>query len=86
MNTSNSEQLLTTITSEIITPLYQVAVGVAFVYFVFGAAKYVIDLNKPDKKTFGRSHLLYGLIGLFIMLSVGGILNAFNSIFGNMFQ
>lgn len=86
MNTTNNDQLLAHITSEIFTPLYQVAVGVAILYFLYGAAKYVIDLNTPDKKSFGRSHLFYGMIGLFIMLSVGGILNTLNGIFGNMFQ
>jgi hypothetical protein len=81
------DQILSKVVTEIYTPIYQIAVGIAVVYFLFGAAKYVFDLNNPEKKTTGRSHLFWGTVGLFIILSVGGILSAFNGLLGgDMFQ
>lgn len=83
---SGPEQILSRVVTEVYSPLYQLAVGITVVYFLYGAAKYVVDLNNPEKQTFGKSHLFYGLIGLFIVLSVGGILNAFREFFGGLFQ
>ncbi len=83
---SDADQILSKVATEIFTPLYQLAVGVTLLYFLFGVAKYVLDLSNPEKKTFGRSHLLWGTVGLFIVLSVGGILNVAGGVFGNMFK
>ena len=80
------DQILTNLIREFFTPLYQLAVGVSIIYFLYGVAKYVLDLNNPEKKTFGRSHLLWGTVGLFIILSVGGILRALNDVLGGMFK
>lgn len=82
----SGEQILSNVVTEIFSPLYQLAVGISILYFLYGVVKYVMDLNNPEKETYGRSHLLYGTIGLFIVLSVGGILNFLNSSIGGMFK
>ncbi len=82
----SGEQILSNVVTELFSPLYQAAVGVAILYFLYGVAKYVLDLNNPEKQTFGKSHLLWGMVGLFIILSVGGILNALNESLGGMFK
>lgn len=78
---NQADQLLGKFMSEIFTPIYQVAVGIAIIYFLYGAAKYIVDLNNPEKKTEGRSHLLWGMFGLLIILSVGGIIRFFGGLF-----
>ncbi len=82
----SGEQILSNVVTEIFSPLYQAVVGVAILYFLYGVAKYVLDLNNPEKQTFGKSHLLWGMVGLFIILSVGGILSALNESLGGMFK
>jgi hypothetical protein len=79
------EQVLQNVITEIFNPMYQLAVAIATLYFFYGVFKFIVDMNDPEKKNFGKSHLLYGLIGLFIILSVGGILKFFNGMFGGMF-
>lgn len=81
----NGDQILQNVISEIFSPLYKLAVGIAILYFLYGVFKFVVDMNDPEKKNFGKSHLLWGLIGLFIILSLGGIIKFFNDIFGGMF-
>ena len=81
----DGESVFQSVITNIFNPLYELAVGVAVVYFLYGAAKFVYDLNDPEKKTFGKSHLLYGMIGLFIILSIGGLLPLLNGILGGMF-
>lgn len=81
----DGESVFQSVITNIFNPLYELVVGVAVVYFLYGAAKFVYDLNDPEKKTFGKSHLLYGMIGLFIILSIGGLLPLLNGILGGMF-
>ena len=82
----SGEQVLSSVITEIYSPIYQAVVGVSIVYFFYGVAKYLMDLNNPEKQTFGKSHLLYGMIGLFIILSVGGILEFLSGMFNGLFQ
>jgi hypothetical protein len=79
------EQVLQNVVTEIFNPLYKLAVGVALLYFFYGVFKFIVDMNDPEKKNFGKSHLLWGLVGLLIIFSVGGILKFFSDMFGSMF-
>lgn len=82
----DGETLFRNVVTGFVQPLYQLAVVAAFLYFLYGAAKFIYDMNDPDKKNDGKSHLFWGLIGLFIVFSVGGIIPLFNSIFGGFFR
>ncbi len=82
---NSGEQVLQNVITEIFNPLYQLAVALAVLYFLYGVFKFIVDMNDPQKKNFGKSHLLWGLVGLLIILSVGGILKLFNDMFGGMF-
>ena len=81
----NGETLFQNIIMGFVNPLYQLVVVCTFLYFLYGAAKFVYDINVPDKKNTGKSHLFWGLIGLFIVFSVGGIIPFINNIFGGLF-
>lgn len=82
---TNGNIVFQKVVSEVLSPLYQLAAGLALAYFFYGAAKFVFDMNDPEKRTFGKSHLFWGLIGLFIIFSVGGILPFINDAVGGMF-
>jgi hypothetical protein len=79
------EEVLQKVISGIFSPLYQLAVGLAFCYFFYGGFRFIMTMNNPEEKNFGKQHLLYGTIGLFIILSVGAILKVFNSVFDGIF-
>lgn len=79
------EEILQNTITEIFNPLYKLAVALAILYFLYGVFKFIMDMNDPEKKNFGKAHLLYGTIGLFIILSVGGILQFFSGVFGGVF-
>jgi hypothetical protein len=77
------EQVLQNIITEIFNPAYKLAVSFAILYFLYGGFRFLVSLNNPDEKNTGKSHLLYGLIGLFIIFSVGAIMKFFSGIFGS---
>jgi Type IV secretion system pilin len=81
----NGDQVLEKVITEVFSPLYAFVTAIAFLYFMYGVVMFIINMNDPEKRNIGKSHLLYGVIGLFIILSVGGILKFFNEIFDGMF-
>lgn len=81
----DGETVFAKVVENIFSPLYQLMVGLAICYFLYGVVKFIIDIRNPEKKTTGKSHLVWGMVGLFIILSIGGILPTINSVLGGMF-
>jgi Kef-type K+ transport system membrane component KefB len=58
-----------------------IMITVAVIYFFWGLAKYILESEKTDKKEEGRNIMIYGLIALFVMLSVWGLIGAIGATF-----
>jgi hypothetical protein len=48
--------------------------AVAFVIFLWGVAQYIRNSNSPDANKTGRDHMIYGIIGMAIMVSAFAII------------
>ncbi len=59
----------------IINPIILLLFSVAVIYFLWGVFKYVKDSESSDARAEGRQHMIYGVFGMFIMISVFGIIN-----------
>ena len=66
----------------IIQPLIAFLLALALALFVWGAGQFILASSDAQKREEGKKNLLYGLIGLFIMTSVLGILRVFLNTFG----
>jgi len=75
MNPISFDRLLTNINNEIANPILWVLFGLATIYFLWGVLMFVKDANNAEKRTEGGKHIMYGLLGMFIMFSVRGIIN-----------
>ena len=51
------------------------------VYFVWGVIEYV-RANDEESRKKGRDHMIYGIIGLFIIVALWGIINVLQNSFG----
>jgi len=49
--------------------------AVALLYFLYGMYEFVAGGDNEDRLTKAKNYILYGIIGLFIMVSAFGILN-----------
>ena len=65
----------------ILTPLVALIIGLAFVTFLWGVYKY-ITVASTEGKEGARATIIYGLIGLFVMLSVWGLVTILTETFG----
>ncbi len=77
-----AQDFLTKINEAILFPLITLMMAVALLIFLYGAFEYIKGAaNDGDRET-GRRHLLYGTIGLLVMISALGILTIAAGTFG----
>ena len=66
----------------IINPLIYLLFALALVFFLFSVAEFIFNQDNEEKKTAGKSHMLWGIVGITIMMGVwtilGIILNSLN--------
>lgn len=67
------KDLLNKLAVQIISPIVSLMFGVAMLYFLYGVYLYIVDAG-TDKRKEREMHLIFGVIGLTIMVCVWGIL------------
>lgn len=70
------------INNAILFPLIALMMAIAFIVFLYGAFEYVKNANNETARETGRNHLMYGVIGMLVMLSALAILNIAAGTFG----
>lgn len=66
----------------ILFPLIALLSGIALLFFVYGAAEYILNAESEQAREQGKKHITYGLIGLVVMLSAYAILTIATGTFG----
>lgn len=67
------------INDAILQPIVTLLMAAAVAYFLYGVMKFVKDQGSEEAQVEGKKHMMWGVIGLAIMVSVWGILNFINS-------
>lgn len=67
-------QLISRINETIINPLILLLLVMALLVFVWGAVQFVANASNEEGRSVGKRHMIWGVIGLFLMFSVLGIL------------
>ncbi len=73
---------LTNVNREITTPLIKLLFALAVVYFLWGMFEFIMSQQNEEKKTSGKEHMMWGVIGITIMMAVWGILSLIINTFG----
>lgn len=70
--------------SEIIIPIIALLFALALVVFIWGGVQYIWQGTEPGGREKGRQHMLWGVVGIAIMLSAFGIITfLFNTVTDN---
>lgn len=67
--------LMGSVNRVIINPLIVLLFALATVYFLYGIAQYLLNPDSEEIRKSSKSHMLWGIIGMFIMVSVFGIMS-----------
>ena len=70
-------ELVEGINRAIVYPLVILLTAIALLVFLWGVFRFVAGAGDEEARRVGKRTMLFGIIGLFIMLAAVGILNVF---------
>lgn len=71
-----AESLRDALVDVILNPLAALLFGVAFIVFIWGLVEFLWGLSTDTEgKENGKRHMLWGIIGMFVMVAAGTIIN-----------
>lgn len=70
----NLDEFLANVNEFIINPLILFLFALAILFFLYGVFEFFLNQSNDEKKTTGKQHMLWGIVGIAIMLSVWTIL------------
>jgi hypothetical protein len=76
------QRLIDNIVTYIINPIIGVIFALGFAFFLFGIARYMFYAGNDTERAVGREHIKWGLVGMFIMVAVAGIINLIRNTIG----
>ena len=72
-DTTDFKSLVSNITTGILAPLIPLIIGLAVVVFLWGVLRFIVAAGDVKKREEGRNFIIWGLIGITIMLSIWGL-------------
>jgi len=70
-----SSDLIAKIKTVIVNPIIGLLFALALMFFLWGIVEFIWVAGGEEGRKKGARHILWGLIGMFIMVSVFGIIN-----------
>ena len=67
--------LLDKIETQILTPIIELMFALALLYFIYGLYEMIRGADNEVARETGKRHIVYSVIGMFIMVAVWGIVN-----------
>lgn len=67
---------------DLIATVIPLIIGLAVLLFLWGVLKYVTSGGDPEKRTEARNTMIWGIIAIFVMVSVWGLVNILVDTFG----
>ena len=60
-----------------------VLIALALLYFLWGVAQWILNINNEEKMREGRMRVIWGLVALFFIVSIGGVIAILMNTFFN---
>jgi hypothetical protein len=76
------DEFLAKLNAKIINPAIEFAFIVALVVFLWGVLQFIRGAANEKKRSEGKQHMMWGLVGFVIMFGVWGIINLIVNTFG----
>ena len=72
---NEAAKLISNIKVYILNPIIGFMFAVAVVMFIYGIVEYIWSADNEDKVAVGKTHIIWGIVAIFVMVGVYGILN-----------
>jgi hypothetical protein len=81
VNAQGIQQLISSY-SGVLAKVPAVLVGLALVFFLWGLAKFILVAGNEKKIAEGKNLMIWGIVAIFVMVSIWGIVNILQGTFG----
>jgi uncharacterized membrane protein len=68
--------------AEIVNPAIALLFGLAAVVFIYGLVVYILNADDQEARSTGQKHMVYGILGMVIMVSAFGLITLILDTFG----
>ncbi len=76
------DEVIQRIFDYLVAPVVTLLFGAATIVFLWGLIQYLWKSDNAEERSKGRQHMIWGIIGLFIMVVAAGILRIICNFFG----
>ncbi|MDR3548867.1 MAG: hypothetical protein P4M11_11480 [Candidatus Pacebacteria bacterium] len=76
---------ITTVETQILTPIITLLALGAFIVFVWGVVEYIRNADNDEARKLGQQHILWGLIGLVIIFGANALVTLIGNIANQIF-
>jgi hypothetical protein len=76
-----AKAFLARIENAILFPLMSLMMAAALLVFIWGGFQFIVNADDEGGRDTGKKHMLYGIIGMFVMVSAFALLKLAASIF-----
>lgn len=76
------DKTLSALNEHIVNPLILLVFSIALLVFIFGIVRFIASGGDEEVRTTAKRHILYGLLGMFIMFSAFAIVRLITGVFG----
>lgn len=73
---------LTTLVANVLDAVVPIVITLALIYFIWGLAEYILAAGDPEKKSEGKTRMIYGVIALFVIVSIWGLVGFLGNVLG----
>ncbi|MEK7477855.1 MAG: hypothetical protein AAB645_00605 [Patescibacteria group bacterium] len=63
------------INQQIVNPILEIIFVLGFIIFLWGVVEFIWYADSDQGKETGKSHMIWGVVGMFVMVSVFGLLH-----------
>lgn len=69
------DSFLLNVNTMVVNPAINILFALAVLFFLYGVLQFFLNQENEEKKTSGKNHMLWGIIGITIMMGVWTIMN-----------
>lgn len=78
------DQLISKIVDGAVEPFLTFVFALATAIFIWGIIEFIAGADNEEKRGTGKKHLVWGIIGMFVMFAVYGIIKIIENFIGTL--
>ena len=75
------EEVVDKLKDKILNPIESILIVAGTLLFLWGVVEFIAGASSEDKRTQGKRHMIWGIVGLAVILGARGIITVLQNLF-----